>query len=176
MRGRIYKPNASSSPSRVRSAILAGLAAVACAFATPVAAQSPETVGFGPGDTVVTAKPGPVRPGTETLHDTVRALIHALNANRADEAFAVAAPSVRASFRDPRLFLAVIARFQTPLYKARKFQFDGIDRAGDRPVVRAYLDAGRNRRWLARFTMEPQADGNWRVLDVSLKRAPGHVI
>jgi hypothetical protein len=160
------------------SMVFSGIAALVIGFAAPAGAQSPEPAGFA-GETVMVGRPAPGHPsaaGADTLHDTVRALIRAVSANRADEAFAVAAPSVRASLGDPKLFLAMIARFQAPLYSARRFQFDGIDRTGKSPVVRAYLDAGNNRRWLGRFTMERQAGGAWKILDVALTRAPGHVI
>lgn len=88
-------------------------------------------------------------------------------------AYDQAAPFIRRKFPDADNFMDMVTRGYAPLIAPRATDFLPPEPGPDGRVVQpmALLDA-EGRGWIARYTMERQADGGWKIAGCRLEKAP----
>ena len=105
-------------------------------------------------------------------HDTdIRQIIASqIEAFRRDDgpaAFAFASPDLRAQFIVAPHFMAMIRAHYRPVYKAQKITFDGpakaIQQSPEMRVQKVFLTDDRGTGHNARYTMQKQPDGSWKI-------------
>lgn len=106
----------------------------------------------------------------------IRAVIEAqLRAFQADDgaaAFAYAAPGIQSIFRDPETFMAMVRGGYQAVYRPREVEFRALTSDGAGWVQRVLFVGPDGIPVIARYTMERQPDGSWRISGCILERAP----
>lgn len=106
----------------------------------------------------------------------VRAVIEAqLRAFQADDgaaAFSFAAPAIQAMFGDPATFMAMVRDGYRPVYRPREVEFRDLTTSGANLVQRVLFVGPDGVPVIARYTMQRQPDGSWRIGGCALERAP----
>ena len=111
------------------------------------------------------------------LHDqAIRTIIRAqIEAFRRDDdlaAFDFASPDLRAQFVAPNRFMAMVRAHYRPVYMAQSVSFTGTARAvADTPEIRlqdVYLVDDRGTSHQARYMMQKQPDGSWKIAGCQL--------
>lgn len=119
------------------------------------------------------ARAAPLDPLDErAVGAVVREQMDALAADDAAKAFAFATPAIRAMFRDPQTFLAMVQRGYAALVRPRSavhFKPESVE--ADEAELRVQLVDREGAAWLAVYRLERQADRSWRISACVL--APG---
>lgn len=120
---------------------------------------------------------GPVAAG-EAEQAAARAVItlqaEAFGRDDAVTAYAQAAPAIREIFPNADLFLGMVRNQYQPVYRHRSFVFGTGRDLGDASVVQSVAIQDENGiDWTAEYTLERQADGQWRITGCRLVKAPG---
>lgn len=133
----------------MRARALAGVLAVMLALAAPALAD--ETA--------------------STLPDTDRGAIRAVIADQigafrrddAPAAFAYASPGIQHQFGDPGTFLDLVRHAYQPVYRPGAVAFGALVEQDGRIVQKVDLTGPDGARQVARYFMEREADGSWRI-------------
>ena len=115
-----------------------------------------------------------VPPRTPPLaaHDTaIRTVIlkqiEAFGRGDDETAFSFAAPDIRAQFRGPEVFVAMVKAHYKPVYTASKIDFPGrtrtIQQSPEMRVQRVFITDTSGRSTKARYIMQKQPDGSWKI-------------
>ncbi|MCH1568474.1 MAG: DUF4864 domain-containing protein [Parvibaculales bacterium] len=111
------------------------------------------------------------------LHDqNIRAIIEAqIDAFRVQDdvtAFGFASPDLRAQFIAPNRFMDMVRAHYRPVYMAQRVAFTGTARAiSQTPLIRlqdVYLVDDRGVSHKARYMMQKQPDGSWKIAGCQL--------
>ena len=98
-----------------------------------------------------------------------------LDAFRRDDgegAFAFAAPSIRAMFGDAATFLGMVRTGYPPVYRPREVEFRSLGVEDGRLTQRVLLVGPDGVPVVARYYMEQQPDGSWRIGGCVLEQSP----
>ena len=90
------------------------------------------------------------------------------------KAYSYAAPSIKAIFPSPEIFMAMVKKGYPQVYRPRSYTFadTGTDPAG-RPTQDVTIIDGNGAVWTAVYTLERQPDGSWKIAGCAIVRAPG---
>ena len=110
------------------------------------------------------------------IRAAVRGQIHALASRDADQAFSYLAPGTKDFFSDPTNFLQTLNRQMIPMMHAKRFLMAELEREALDAVQTVVLTGPKNNEWLARFKVERQPDGSWRVKSCHMELAKGQRI
>ena len=109
----------------------------------------------------------PDTPAQSAIDGQIRAFLADKNA----EAYAFAAPNVRTYFPTVESFMGMVKSGYTPVHRPQSWDFGRIKTTETGAVAQEVLITdmtGKN--WAALYTVEQQADGNWKITGVSLKK------
>jgi len=112
----------------------------------------------------------------DDIRATVRGQIQALASRDAQEAFAYLAPVTKDFFADSNNFLQVLNRQMVPMMHAKRFLMAELEREATDAVQTVVLTGPRNHEWLAKFKVERQPDGSWRVKGCQMELVRGQRI
>ncbi len=153
-------------------------AALLALVSTGAAVASTGTSPGTPFATTVVAKQMPAtlppldRSGIE---DTIRGQLRALATHDAAQAFAKLAPSTQHFFGKPDKFLATMSQDLPPMLATRHFTFLGVERVQSSTYQQVLITDSDGKDWLARFQLERERDGDWRVKGCVVAAAPGQL-
>jgi hypothetical protein len=99
----------------------------------------------------------------EAIHGVISGQIQAFRRDDAGAAFGYAAPSLQELFGTADHFMAMVRRGYQPVYRPRSVDFAGIVADGDQWVQQVELTGPDGLPYTARYTMEHEADGSWRI-------------
>ncbi len=111
------------------------------------------------------------------LHDRdirhiIEAQIDAFHREDGATAFGFASPELKAQFGEAAIFMAMVRAHYRPVYMARRVSFTGKARAiAERPETRlqiVYLVDDRGTGHKARYMMQKQPDGSWKIAGCQL--------
>ena len=94
--------------------------------------------------------------------------LDAFRRNDADAAYALASPGIQAAFGDPVSFLAMVAHGYLPVYRPRSAEFSTYTEEDGMPVQLVEMIGPDGLAYTARYTMERQPDGSWRISGCTL--------
>ncbi|WP_096486182.1 DUF4864 domain-containing protein [Methylorubrum populi] len=105
---------------------------------------------------------------------TIERQIDAFRRNDAAAAYAEAAPQVRNLFPSAETFIAMVAKGYSPVLRPRSYRFETARETAEDEIAQGMSlqdEAGLD--WVALYTLQRQADGQWRITGCQLKKAPG---
>ncbi len=109
----------------------------------------------------------PDTPAQTAIDGQIRAFL----ADKDAEAYAFAAPNVRTFFPTVESFMGMVKSGYTPVHRPQDWDFGRVQETKAGSVMQEVLITdmtGKN--WAALYTVEKQADGNWKITGVSLKK------
>ncbi len=104
----------------------------------------------------------------------IAAQISAFRADDGPTAYSFAAPLVRNIFPTPEIFMSMVKRGYSPVYRPQAFNFTEalIDPLG-RPAQKMLVVGPDGKTYEALYSMEIQPDGTWRISGCTLLEIPG---
>ena len=97
------------------------------------------------------------------IHTVIASQIDAFRRDDADGAYAFAAPSIQGMLGGPANFLAMVQRGYRPVYRPRSVDFTTLSEQDGQTVQLVELIGPDSLAYTARYTMEHEADGSWRI-------------
>lgn len=101
------------------------------------------------------------------IRQVISAQIEAFRADDNDRAFGFAAPDIQAQFGAADGFMAMVRAHYRPVYRAQSVDFSGPTRAiQETPEMRiqhVHLVDDRGAGHQARYVMQKQPDGSWKI-------------
>ncbi len=125
-------------------AVIAGLLGPAGAFAAPSAAEE------------------------AAIHTVITGQIDAFRRDDAAGAFAFAAPGIQGMFGSPGTFLQMVQHGYPPVYRPRSVDFTSLTEEDGAIVQLVELIGPDGLAYTARYTMEREPDGTWRISSCQL--------
>ncbi|HEX9906185.1 MAG TPA: DUF4864 domain-containing protein [Propylenella sp.] len=109
------------------------------------------------------------------IQSTIEQQLQAFLGDDAARAYSFAAPNIRARFPTKDIFMEMVRKGYPQVYRPRTYAFGELkEEAGylaqDVDIVDA--DGGY---WTARYTLERQPDGSWKITGCYLLKKPGQV-
>ena len=108
----------------------------------------------------------------QNIRATIEAQIEAFRAQDDVSAFAHASPDLRAQFVAPNRFMAMVRAHYRPVVTAQQFSFTGrAQEVLETPLIRlqdVYLIDERGTSHKARYMMQKQPDGSWKIAGCQL--------
>lgn len=102
----------------------------------------------------------------------IRAQLDAFRADDGDLAFSFASPDIRSIFRTPETFMGMVKGGYQPVYRPRSVEFKDLVTDGGRPAQRVLLIGPDGVPVIARYLMERQPDGSWKIDGCVFEKAP----
>jgi hypothetical protein len=106
----------------------------------------------------------------------IRAVIsHQLGAFRHDDgqaAFADASPTIQRVFGDAATFMQMVRNGYQPVYRGSGVEFRALGPVDGRLIQQVYMVGPDGIPVIARYEMQRQPDGSWRINGCSIARAP----
>ena len=87
-------------------------------------------------------------------------------------AFAYASPSIQEMFQTPEIFMSMVKTGYAPVYRPQAVEFRELMLEARGPVQVVHIVGPDGRAVLARYSMEQQPDGSWRIDGCTLTAAP----
>ena len=119
------------------------------------------------GTALLQSRQVPMAAHDAAIRSVIADQIAAFQRNDDDAAFAHASPDLQLQFSVAPHFMAMIKAHYRPVYRAQKVDFDGAARAiQQQPEMRiqyVHLVDDRGTGHRARYTMQKQPDGSWRI-------------
>ena len=97
------------------------------------------------------------------IHTVINGQIDAFRRDDAPGAYAYAAPGIQGIFPSPADFLAMVQRGYQPVYRPRSVDFTSLREVDGAMVQDVELTGPDGLAYTARYTMEHEADGSWRI-------------
>ncbi len=112
------------------------------------------------------AEPSPA--DADAIHTVITSQMDAFRRDDADGAFAYAAPNIQQMFGNPGRFIAMVQKGYPPVYRPRSMDFTALTEENGEIVQLVELIGPDSLAYTARYTMEHEADGSWRISGCSL--------
>lgn len=113
-------------------------------------------------------------PSRNAARAAITRQVEALGRDDAAAAYAQATPSIQAMFPSADIFLGMVRNSYAPVYRHRSFDFTEAKEAGEAGVMQAVRIQDENGvDWTAEYSVERQADGDWRIAGCRLTKLPG---
>jgi len=113
---------------------------------------------------------------------TIDRQIEAFRRNDAAGAYAEAAPQIRNLFPSAETFIAMVAKGYAPVLRPRSYRFETMGKTSEDEIAQGEITQGLSLQdeagldWVALYTLQRQADGQWRITGCQLKKAPGEKV
>ena len=113
---------------------------------------------------------------------TIDRQIEAFRRNDAAGAYAEAAPQIRNLFPSAETFIAMVAKGYAPVLRPRSYRFETMRETSEDEIAQGEITQGLSLQdeagldWVALYTLQRQADGQWRITGCQLKKAPGEKV
>jgi hypothetical protein len=105
---------------------------------------------------------------------TIGRQVEAFGRDDAGTAYAQAAPGIREMFPTPEVFLGMVRTNYGPVYRHRSFVFGAMQERGATTLSQSVaIQDVHGVDWTAEYSLERQADGQWRIAGCRLSKAPG---
>jgi len=106
-----------------------------------------------------------------TAQSVIRSQEQALGRDDAATAYSYAAPAIRQLFPQADIFMSMVERSYTPVYRHKSFEFGEAHAAGGQIAQRVHIIDANGEAWEALYTLETQPDGSLKITGCSLLKA-----
>ena len=120
----------------------------------------------------------PVRAGDDvaTAQGIIRSQVEAIERDDAATAYSYAAPAIQNMFPQPDIFLGMVQRTYTPIYRHKSFEF-GEGRAADGKIAQqVHIVDADGVPWEGLYTLEQQPDGSIKISGCVLMKTPAEPV
>ena len=120
----------------------------------------------------------PVRAADDvaTAQGIIRSQVEAIERDDASTAYSYAAPAIQNMFPQADIFLGMVQRTYTPIYRHKSFEF-GEGRAVDGKIAQAvHIVDADGVPWEGLYTLEQQPDGSVKITGCVLLKATGRAV
>ncbi len=122
---------------------------------------------------------GPASAFTDADRTAVQGVIQQqLNAFLADDsaaAYSFAAPNIRQMFPTEEIFMNLVRQGYAPVYRSSSHTFRDLKETADGLEQIVDIVDASGQFWTARYTLQQQPDGSWKITGCSLLKKPGEV-
>ena len=121
------------------------------------------------------------RAGNDADRDAMRAIItgqlQAFASGRDDEAYGYAAPLIKFAFPTVGSFMAMVKKGYQPVHRNNGYSFgeSATDPTG-RPTETVIIRGADGKTYEARYTLEQQPDGTWKIAGCVIRTLPGQEV
>lgn len=118
---------------------------------------------------VITLGAAPARAGdVSAAQGVIRAQEQAFARDDAAAAYSHAAPAIREIFPAPDIFMSMVQNGYAPVYRHKSFEFGESRSEGNWISQHVHIVDANGEAWEALYTLEQQADGNYKITGCSL--------
>jgi Domain of unknown function (DUF4864) len=112
----------------------------------------------------VFAMPAQAATDEESIRSVIEAQLNAFASDNGEQAYSHAAPIVKKVFPSADMFMTMVKKGYTPVYRNTERVFGKTFQDGlGRPAMRVVLTAADGKRYEAIYSMEQQPDGSWKI-------------
>ena len=109
------------------------------------------------------------------VQSTIEQQLNAFLADDADAAYSLAAPNIKQIFPTQDIFMDLVRQGYQPVYRSSSHTFGELkEAAGGLEQIVDIVDAS-GQYWTARYTLQQQPDGTWKIASCILLKKPGEV-
>ncbi len=109
------------------------------------------------------------------VQNTIERQLRAFLADDGAAAYSFAAPNIQTMFPTQDVFMELVRRGYQPVYRSRSHSFGPLrETASGLEQLVDIVDAAGD-FWVARYTLEQQPDGTWKITSCVLLKRPGEV-
>lgn len=110
----------------------------------------------------------------EAARAAISRQVEALGRDDAPAAYALAAPSIQALFPTPDVFIGMVRTNYGAIYRHRRFVFGEARAEGENVLSQEVaIQDSYGVDWKAAYSLQRQADGEWRITGCRLTKEPG---
>jgi hypothetical protein len=99
-----------------------------------------------------------------TAQGIITSQVDALGRDDAAAAYSFAAPAIQNMFPAPDVFLSMVQRNYTPVYRHKTFEFGESKIADGQIAQRVHILDANGEAWEALYTLEQQPDGSLKII------------
>jgi hypothetical protein len=97
------------------------------------------------------------------IRDVIQTQVDAFRRDDGEAAFALASPAIRRMFGTAEIFMDMVRQGYQPVYRPRRFDFDGIVSLAGQPAQKVDVVGPDGRPVIAVYPMIRLPDGSWRI-------------
>lgn len=101
----------------------------------------------------------------------INSQVEALGRDDAATAYSYAAPAIQSMFPQADIFLSMVQRSYTPVYRHKSFEFGEARVADGKIAQRVHIIDANGEAWEALYTLEQQPDGSLKISGCVLLKA-----
>jgi hypothetical protein len=101
----------------------------------------------------------------------IRSQEEAFSRDDAAAAYTFAAPGIQSQFQTPDIFMSMVRNGYAPVYRHRSFEFGEAKMYEGKIHQQVHIIDASGEAWEALYTLEPQADGTFKISACVLKKA-----
>ncbi len=109
------------------------------------------------------------------IRDVIASQLEAIGRDDGPGAFAFASPTIRTKFQTPEIFMDMVRRQYSPVYRPSEISFQDLHAGPRGPVQEVLLVGPDGQVVIALYFMEQQPDASWKINGVQLVKAPDQV-
>jgi hypothetical protein len=109
------------------------------------------------------------------IRDVIAGQLEAIGRDDGPGAFAFASPTIRTKFQTPEIFMDMVRRQYSPVYRPSEISFQDLHASPRGPVQEVLLVGPDGQVVIALYFMEQQPDASWKINGVQLVKAPDQV-
>jgi Domain of unknown function (DUF4864) len=118
---------------------------------------------------------GPASTGRRCFQGVIRSQVEALGRDDAATAYSYAAPAIHDLFPQAEIFMDMVRRSYTPVYRHKSFEFGEARASGGQIAQRVHIVDADGIPWEALYTLELEPDGSVKISGCVLLR-PGQAV
>ena len=97
------------------------------------------------------------------IRDVIGRQLEAFQRDQAELAFSYASPGIQEKFQNPTRFLSMVKTHYSAVYRPREIEFLSLTYVKDTWVQEVLFAEDNGNIYIARYPMERQGDGQWRI-------------
>lgn len=97
------------------------------------------------------------------IRSVIESQLDAFQRDNSAEAFSYASPEIQSLFGTAETFMNMVRDAYPPVYRPNSFEFRTLDTVRGNPVQDVFLIGPDGTPVIARYLMEKQPDGRWRI-------------
>lgn len=105
------------------------------------------------------------------IQETITQQIEAFRADDGDAAYSFAAPMIQQMFPSSDIFMSMVRQGYQPVYRPQSFDFSQIEINGGSAIQNVDIIGPKGAAWRAVYTLQKQANGQWKITGVQLVKS-----
>ena len=108
----------------------------------------------------------------QAIREVIQSQLDAFQRDDAATAYSYAAPSIQQMFTTPDIFMEMVKLGYQPVYRPREVEFRELGDVNGTLVQDVFVVGPDGKPVIARYSMQKQPDGSWRINGCALVKAP----